>query len=113
MNIRPILAILILLLQVGAVAYARFVPAKYFCWAPYDSINLYRLEVLVGGELLSPDEIYNRYRLPQAGRDNRNIQHVKDILQQVEETYEQENPANVTMQYTVNGHPEEEWRWPR
>ena len=61
---RTILGGGILLFQLVMIGYARYVPARYFCWA----------------------EIRSRYRRPH-GVDNRSIQHVMDIVQQYEESY--------------------------
>ena len=54
---RRVLAVAVLLFQIGAIIYARFVPSRYFCWAPYDAQNDYVIEVLAAGRTLSQDEI--------------------------------------------------------
>jgi|SRR5450432_2510577 hypothetical protein len=102
----------LLLFQVAMVIYARFVPSRYFCWAPFDTQTDYRLEVNVGGRLLTPRQIRARYRRPQAGTDNRSPQHVIDIVQGYEQAYGRADRAQVTMRYRVNGKQEQVWRWP-
>src|SRR5882724_6852940 len=77
----------ILLFQIAMIGYARFVPARYFCWAPYDIQSAYRLDVSIGGRVLTAGQIRNRYRRPKQGVDNRSIQHVMDIVEQYEQTY--------------------------
>ncbi|MCU1261253.1 MAG: hypothetical protein JWO80_4138 [Bryobacterales bacterium] len=102
----------LLLFQVAMVIYARFVPSRYFCWAPFDTQTDYRLQVSVGGRLLTSREVRARYRRPQVGTDNRSPQHVIDILQGYEQTYGAADHAQVVMRYRVNGKQEQVWRWP-
>jgi hypothetical protein len=94
------------------IGYARFVPARYFCWAPYDIQSEYRLDVSISGRTLTPSEIRRRYRRPKQGVDNRSIQHVMDIVQQYEESYGRSDHAQVLMRYRINGKAEQEWRYP-
>jgi hypothetical protein len=99
---RTILGGGILLFQLVMIGYARYVPARYFCWA----------DVSIGGRPLTPAEIRSRYRRPQHGVDNRSIQHVMDIVQQYEESYGRGDRAEVLMKYRINGKAEQEWRYP-
>jgi hypothetical protein len=102
----------ILLFQLVMIGYARFVPSRYFCWAPYDIQSEYQLDVSVGGRELTSAQIRNRYRRPRQGVDNRSIQHVMDIVQQYEETYGAADHARVVMKYRINGKAEQEWQYP-
>jgi hypothetical protein len=113
MTWRLILGLSLLLFQVGAIVYARFVPARYFCWAPYDMQTEYQVSVRVNGRPLSAREIRERYRRPARGVDNRSVQHVIDIFEQTEQRYHGRDPAEIVMRYRVNGHREGEWRWPK
>jgi hypothetical protein len=110
--VRTILGGGILLFQLVMIGYARFVPARYFCWAPYDIQTEYRLDVSIGGRMLTPPEIRRRYRRPKQGVDNRSIQHVMDIVRQYEETYGRTDRAQVLMKYRINGKEEREWLYP-
>jgi hypothetical protein len=110
--VRAILGGGLLLFQLVMIGYARFVPSRYFCWAPYDIQTEYRLDVSVGGKMLTPAEIRQRYRRPRQGVDNRSIQHVMDIVRQYEETYGRTDPAQVRMKYRINGKEEREWQYP-
>lgn len=109
---RTILGGGILLFQLVMIGYARYVPARYFCWAPYDVQSEYRLDVSIGGRALTAAEIRSRYRRPRQGVDNRSIQHVMDIVQQYEESYGRGDRARVLMKYRINGKAEQEWRYP-
>jgi hypothetical protein len=102
----------ILLFQLVMIGYARFVPSRYFCWAPYDIQSEYRLDVSIGGRNLTPAQVRSRYRRPRQGVDNRSIQHVMDIVQQYEETYGSADHAQVVMKYRINGKAEQEWQYP-
>jgi hypothetical protein len=66
----------------------------------------------VNGRKLSPAEIRKRYRRPAKGVDNRSVQHVIDIFEQAERRYHRDDPAEILMQYRINGHRTGEWRWP-
>jgi hypothetical protein len=111
-HLRTIIGAGLLLFQLVMIAYARFVPARYFCWAPYDIQTQYKLDVLVGGRTLTAAEIRRRYRRPKQGVDNRSMQHVMDIVRQYEETYGRHDPAQVVMKYRINGKEEREWQYP-
>jgi hypothetical protein len=108
---RGLIGIVFLLFQLCMVLYARFVPSRYFCWAPNDYMVEYRLRVTVAGHELGPQESFRRYRLPEGGLQLP-VQHIMDIVQQYEQTYGKNDHACVAMRYCVNGHEEREWRWP-
>lgn len=111
-TVRVILGSALLLAQAAAIIRARSVESRYFCWAPYDALSLYRLDVELAGRALTPGEIERRYRIPAAGRDNRSIQHLKDLIAQYESTYGRHDGARVTLRSSTNGHEERVWRWP-
>lgn len=108
---RWILSGLILIFQIGAIIYARFAPMRYFCWAPYDTISVYSVDVDIADKSLSEDEIKQRYRLGSYGKDSRSIHHIMKILEQYEKTYGSHDKANITLKYTVNGKEERHWIW--
>lgn len=110
--VRTIAAVAILAFQLVMIGYARFVPARYFCWAPYDIQSEYKLDVTIGGHALTAAQIRARYRRPRQGVDNRSIQHVMDIVQQYEQTYGRNDRAWVSMTYRVNGKAEQAWQYP-
>ncbi len=104
-------AIAILLAQVITVVYARFTPARYFCWAPFDMQTDYRLQVRLNGRELSPAEIRARYRRPAVGTDNRSVQNLVDILEGVEQRAAEQ--ATIVMTYRINGKEEHTWLYPQ
>jgi hypothetical protein len=104
-----LLGLSLLAFQVGAIVYARFVPARYFCWAPYDMQTKYQLHVTVNGKQLTDKDIAQRYRRPQNGIDNRSVQHVIDIIELTEQRYHSADSTEVVMTYTINGKKEERW----
>lgn len=99
--------------QVAGVAYARFVPTRYLCWAPYDQISFYMIEAEREGRPLTPSEISARYRMPAEGRENRTIQHVLNTIAQYESTYGRADKVGVRVRYRTNGRPEQTWSVPR
>ncbi|MBI1791791.1 MAG: hypothetical protein HYR60_30055 [Acidobacteria bacterium] len=108
---RKLLGAALLLFQAGMIVYARFVPSRYFCWAPFDMQTEYALEVTVNGRELSAGEIRRRYRRPRKGVDNRSAQHVIDIIEGYERNYGSGEHAQVVMRYRINGKPEQVWNW--
>lgn len=108
---RCILATAFLLMQIGFIVYARFVEARYFCWAPYDAQNEYRLEVTVDGKRLSNEDIYRRYRISADNLESRSAAHVKNIVSYAEERY-YDDGAKTVMYYKVNGVVQTPWCWP-
>ena len=110
---RNLIALLLFGFQLGAIVYARFVPTRYFCWAPYDIQTDYVATATVDGNRLSGAEFRKRYRRPARGFDNRSPRHVIDMFQQVEEKRAKlGEQARIVMKYRVNGKEEQEWRWP-
>lgn len=107
---RTIVGVAILAFQLAMIVYARFVPSRYFCWAPYDVQTEYWITTTVNGRKLTADEIRTRYRRTPHGTDNRSPQHVMDILEGVEKHYRPNDHAVVTMRYRVNGKEERLWR---
>ena len=83
--VRTLIPIALFVFQLGAIVYARFVPTRYFCWAPYDTQTDYVATATVNGKKLTGAEFRQRYRRPPRGFDNRAPQHVFDMLEQVEE----------------------------
>jgi len=111
-RLKGALSVAILAGQLGAIVYARFSPARYFCWAPYDQHTIYELRAEVGGRALTPEEVGKRYRRNWVGFDPRSPAHLWDIVEQVELRQAPERRARVTMRYSVNGRSQPDWRWP-
>jgi hypothetical protein len=110
---RIIVPALLLVFQLGAIVYARFVPTRYFCWAPFDTQTDYTATATVKGHQLTPSQFRSRYRRPERGFDNRSPQHVIDMLQQVEERRAKPGDnATIVMTYRVNGKAPQVWHWP-
>ena len=65
MKLKNIIGVGLLVFQVIMIVYARFVPARYYCRAPRDSINEYKLDVFLNGQNLNPEDIKKRYRIDQ------------------------------------------------
>jgi hypothetical protein len=99
--------------QLAGVVYARFVPTRYLCWAPYDQISFYEIEAERDGRRLTADEIGARYRMPPDGRENRSIHHVLNGITQFEATYGRADHVTVRVRYRTNGRPEQTWTLPR
>ncbi len=111
--LRTLIPLLLFAFQLGAIVYARFVPTRYFCWAPFDTQTDYVAKATVNGHELTAAEFRERYRRPLRGFDNRSPQHVIDMLQQIEEKRAPlGDRATVELKYRVNGKAPLEWHWP-
>jgi hypothetical protein len=110
-TLRWTIGLALLAFQLGAIAYARFVPSRYFCWAPFDMQTDYRLDVTVNGEPLADFEVARRYRRPIKGTDNRSTQHLIDLIEGAEQRYHPDDAVEVLMTYRVNGKEWQQWRY--
>ena len=109
---RHLAGLVFLGLQVLSIVYARFVPERFFCWAPYDERSQYRITVEVAGKQFSEKETGERYRYYPAGWEPRSIHNVISMVRQHERTYGRGENARVTIRYQTNGHGERVWTWP-
>lgn len=108
---RLLIGVLFLLLQVGGIIYARFIPERFFCWAPYDIHTKFEVFVTIDGQELSNSEIESRYRYKMKGWEQRSIHNIISLISQYERTYGQSDNAEVYMIYAINGHPEQKWTY--
>jgi hypothetical protein len=112
LGVRSAILALIFSVQVAGIVYARFVPTRYLCWAPYDQLTFYRIEADTLGRSLTEPAIAARYRLPPIGRENRSIHHVLNAIAQFESTYGRRDSVRVRVVYRINGGPEQTWTAP-
>jgi len=110
---RQAVGIVFLLFQVTNMVHARFVPARWICWAPNDYATWYRLEVRVNGRSLTSAEIEDRYQLPGEYFYQNPPENIEDILRQYEQTYGKKDPAEIRLLYRVAGGPSQQWQWPQ
>lgn len=106
-----ILGILFLLAQLLSIIYARFIPERYFCWAPYDEHTLVETTVWVDGMKLSPDQANKRYRYLVNGWEPRSVHNVFDIIEHYESTRGREQNVRVEVVYATNGRDKKLWAY--
>lgn len=111
MKIRVSIGVIFLLLQAGSIAYARFIPERFFCWAPYDSHIKFEVFVTIDGKKLTSEETIARYKYKMRGWEQRSIDNIFSLISQYERTYGKADNAQVLMIYSINGHEEKEWRF--
>ncbi len=107
------MGIIFLLAQCGSVLIARFIPERFFCWAPYDEHTSMKTNVKLGMTELNPKQVNERYRYIVNGWEPRAIHNVLDIIEQYETTYGAKDSAEVIVTYTTNGHRHQTWRHPK
>lgn len=101
------------LVQIVSVVRARYVPTRWFSWAPNDYAVGYDLHVRMDGRNLSAVEIGDRYSIPAAGVYENPAENLIEIVQERERTYGRNDHADVVLDYRPNGGPQQEWRWPQ
>lgn len=109
--IRKIFLVLFFTLQIVGIIYARFTLTRYFCWAPYDQISTYEIQVHIDQKILTEQEIKFRYHIPALGRENRSIHNLITIIQTYEQTYGRKDGVNVKLIYSTNGKTPQIWQW--
>jgi hypothetical protein len=110
---RPLLAASFLALQLGLVVHAQFTSRRYFCWAPNDYANTYTLRVKINGTDLTQDQLLARYHLQGRRFSYENpATHIMDTVRQYEQTYGRDQHAEVSLEWSLNGHPTQSWQWP-
>ena len=109
MKYRYVIGVVFLLLQVGSIIYARFIPERFFCWAPYDEHSHFEISVKISGNALSKYEVKQRYKYHAIGWESRAIHNVFNLIEQYEKTYGSNDKAQVTVKYSTNGHKEKIW----
>ncbi|WP_179346369.1 hypothetical protein [Winogradskyella ursingii] len=109
MKLRQKIGVLFIVSQIALIIYARFVPERFFCWAPYDEHTYLDINVDVNGKKLSNEEIEKRYRYVSKGWEPRSINNVFNIVRQYESTYGKQDKTSVKIIYTTNGKEERIW----
>ena len=99
---RTLIPILLFAFQLGAIVYARFVPTRYFCWAPYDIQTDYVATATVNGKQLTGAEFRRRYCGLQRSLDNRLARRSEDNRAKLGEQ------ASLAMQIRID---EQTFRW--
>jgi hypothetical protein len=95
--------------QGAAFVWAKFVPTRYFCWAPYDQHTFYRISATREGRELAEVEIGERYMIPARGFNSRSYAEIVHLVDQYEQTYGAGDGIVATVKFKVNGHPERVW----
>ena len=111
---RKIFLFFFFFLQLIGIIYARFTDVRYFCWAPYDQISTYQIQVrLPSRNFLSEDEIQSRYHIPAQGRENRAIHNIISLIEKYEKSYGKQEQAEVRPFYSTNGKKQNTWNYPK
>lgn len=111
MNKRLVIGYLFLLSQLLSIIYARTIQERFFCWAPYDEHTYFEIIVKIEDEILSKEEIKNRYNYESIGWEPRSINNIFNIINQHELTYGKNDNALIEVKYSTNGKKEELWQW--
>ncbi|MFX0557002.1 hypothetical protein ACOCEA_09390 [Maribacter sp. CXY002] len=101
----------LLLIQIGQIIYSRFIPERFFCWAPYDEQTPYLIQVEVNSRMLSENEVSSRYGYGAKRVESRSIHNVFSIIEQYERTYGILDNAKVTVHYNINGKKDLIWTY--
>lgn len=108
---RNIFTILFLAAQLFLIGYARFIPERFFCWAPYDQHTYYEIQVRLDNNLLNTGEVAARYKYKAKGWEPRSIYNVFNMVKHFEEGIDASDRAQVLIRYSINGRKQQEWRY--
>lgn len=108
-----ILCVSLLAFQAIGILYGRFTPARYFCWAPYDTQDRYTVSINLDGRTLSEEEATQRYRFHSNAWQQHSIHNLLFAIEQYESSYGKDDNAEVTVTYSKNGRSKETWNYPR
>ena len=109
-KINVIIGISFLLIQILSIFYARFIPERFFCWAPYDEHSYYEIKVSLDGKRLTDSEIRSRYRYSPKGWEPRSMDNIFSLVRQYENTYGLDDDASIVIEYKTNGHKQQQWK---
>lgn len=104
-----VLGVIVLLIQVASIIYARFTPERFFCWGPYDQHSHMEVQVKIKNRILTHNEIKKRYRCRAIGWEKRSIDNIFRVIKQYELTYGVSDNASVLVKYSINGREEQIW----
>lgn len=122
-RLAPVLGVLFLLAQAGAVAHEHLGPTRYFAWAPNDYIVEYDIRVTVDGRPLDAAQINARYghlygmtvnepgQLDLRGVWEFPVRQLEDVIEQYEKTYGHGQRASVTLDYRLDRRSAGSWTW--
>jgi hypothetical protein len=113
MRTRFLTGVFFLVLQIISTGIARFIPERFFCWAPYDEHTKIQSNVYLDSVLLSPEQTSDRYRYRMNGWEPRAVHNIFNLVEQYERTYGQEENTHITIRYRTNGHPVRVWSYPK
>lgn len=111
MKLRFFISSLFIVIQIALIIYARFIPERFFCWAPYDIHTKFEVNGNINGEDVGTKELSWRYGYRMQGWEQRSIYNVFSIIKQYETTYGKEDIVEVKVNYSVNGHQEQVWQF--
>jgi hypothetical protein len=111
--LRRVAAFCLFLVEIAGVVRARYVPTRWFSWAPNDYAVGYSLQVLLNGEALTPEQIGKRYNVSPSGVYENPVENLIEILTERERTYGRTDGAEVVLTYRPNGETPKEWKWPK
>ncbi|MEH6680164.1 MAG: hypothetical protein V7724_06420 [Sediminicola sp.] len=111
MRTKLAVGVIFLSLQIVLIIHSRFIPERFFCWAPYDEHSYIDISVKIKGKQLTPEQIGQRYHHMAKGYEARSIYNVFDIVEQYENTYGKKDRAEVIIEYSTNGHNKKQWNY--
>jgi len=113
-QVKNIILLIFFLSQLLGIALNPYYPTRLFCWAPYDQLSTYDIEVFLDDRQLSVAEFEKAFRMSPIGRENRSIYNLIDILKSTAERFQLENRLyTIELSFKINGHQSGTWSWPK
>ncbi|WP_299438077.1 hypothetical protein [uncultured Aquimarina sp.] len=110
-NVKHIIGITYLLLQLGLIISARFNSNRYFVWAPHDIQTEYFLEVYSFQKKLNDLKIKERYGLSSHGWIDLPANHLIKFITEYERIHPDSGTDSILLKYNVNGKNWSTWSY--
>lgn len=113
-----IIGAVFIVIQLGLVFQGQFEKTKHFCWAPHNTMVAYSIDVTVDGQKLDIVQIRERYAIYYGADDKvswevHSIHNLFELIEIAEKRFYQDHPAEVVIQYRIEGEEERYWYYPK
>jgi len=106
------IGICFLLFQVVHSIYMTTQDSKNFFWAPHNTQIHFKLSGTINHEQVSELDLLNRFRLVHSQNwEAHSIKNIMDLIELFELQHLKDN-SEILLNYSINGSPYEQWRYP-
>lgn len=111
--VRPFVCFVFLVLQVAVLAYHRHTADRWNRLTPFAGQTSYRLAGMMNQQVITADELSNRYGLAPRGTTAASPNELRELLRLREMDTPADNEVYLRLHTRRNGGEEEIWLWPQ